>query len=73
MQKGLIIHIKNIQMKKIIILFSAALFLLVSCEKTFLELNDLDSLTETVYFDTPQDFEDAANNFYRGLHSHGSV
>ncbi|MCM4156930.1 RagB/SusD family nutrient uptake outer membrane protein [Gramella sp. AN32] len=55
-------------MKRIIILFSAVL-LLVSCEDEFLDLNDLDSVTEQVYFDEPQNFVDASNNFYRGLHS----
>ncbi|WP_038533179.1 RagB/SusD family nutrient uptake outer membrane protein [Formosa agariphila] len=55
-------------MKKIIILFSAMCFLL-SCEDKFLDLEDLDSVTEQVYFDEPENFVDAANNFYRGLHS----
>lgn len=57
-------------MKKIIITsLSAVLFLLVGCEDTFLDLQDLDSITEQVYFDKPQDFEYASNYFYRGLHS----
>ncbi|MEI6865404.1 RagB/SusD family nutrient uptake outer membrane protein [Flavicella sp.] len=57
-------------MKKTITLFTAALFfLMVSCEDAFLDLDDLDSITESVYFDNPQDFEYAANNFYRTLHS----
>ncbi|CAH8281513.1 putative outer membrane starch-binding protein [Mariniflexile fucanivorans] len=56
-------------MKKIIISLSAVLFLLVGCEDTFLDLQDLDSVTEQVYFDEPQNFEDASNYFYRGLHS----
>ncbi|MFB9052682.1 RagB/SusD family nutrient uptake outer membrane protein [Formosa undariae] len=55
-------------MKKIIILFSAVCVLL-SCEDKFLDLDDLDSVTEQVYFDEPQNFIDAANFFYRGLHS----
>jgi len=55
-------------MKKIII-FAAAIFLFMSCEDTFLDLEDLDSVTEAVFFDNPQDFEDGANEFYRGLHS----
>ncbi|WP_163400047.1 RagB/SusD family nutrient uptake outer membrane protein [Flavobacterium fluviatile] len=55
-------------MKKIIILFSFAC-LLLSCEDKFLDLQDLDSITEQVYFDKPQDFVNASNNFYRGLHS----
>lgn len=57
-------------MKKIIITsLSAILFLLVGCEDTFLDLQDLDSVTEEVYFDEPQNFQDASNYFYRGLHS----
>ncbi|CAM4273325.1 RagB/SusD family nutrient uptake outer membrane protein [Zobellia nedashkovskayae] len=56
-------------MKKLIILFSAAVFLLMSCEDKFLDLQDLDSVTEIVFFDNPQDFEDGANDFYSGLHS----
>ncbi|WP_299781716.1 RagB/SusD family nutrient uptake outer membrane protein [uncultured Formosa sp.] len=55
-------------MKKIIILFSAVCVLL-SCEDKFLDLDDLDSITEQVYFDEPQNFVDAASNLYRGLHS----
>ena len=55
-------------MKKIIILFSLIL-LLVSCEDTFLDLQDLDSITEQVFFDKPEDFTAAANRFYRTLHS----
>ncbi|WP_175489794.1 RagB/SusD family nutrient uptake outer membrane protein [Algibacter lectus] len=56
-------------MKQTIILFSMAFLLLASCEDTFLDLEDLDSVTEEVYFDTPKNFEDAANYFYRSLHS----
>ncbi|MDO5971759.1 RagB/SusD family nutrient uptake outer membrane protein [Flavivirga aquimarina] len=57
-------------MKKTIIMsLSAVLFFLVGCEDTFLDLKDLDSITEEVFFDVPQDFEDASNHFYRGLHS----
>lgn len=56
-------------MKKIITSFFAACFLLVGCEDKFLDLQDLDSITEEVFFDEPQNFEDAANRFYRGLHS----
>lgn len=69
MKNKIMIYEKNIQMKKIIILFSATFFLLVGCEDTFLNLDDLDSVTEEVYFDEPQNFEDGANRFYRGLHS----
>lgn len=69
MKRQVIINEKNIQMKKIITLFSAVFLLLVSCEDTFLDLQDLDSVTEQVYFDDPQNFEDAANRLYRGLHS----
>ena len=72
MRKSLFINVKNIQMKKIIILLSAVFFML-SCEDTFLDLDDLDSITEQVYFDKPQDFIDAANNFYSGLHSPQTV
>ncbi|MCL5128554.1 RagB/SusD family nutrient uptake outer membrane protein [Algibacter sp. L4_22] len=55
-------------MKKIIILFTIGLCL-VGCEDKFLDLNDLDSITEQVYFDEPQNFIDASNRFYRTLHS----
>ncbi|MEO9513466.1 MAG: RagB/SusD family nutrient uptake outer membrane protein [Flavobacteriaceae bacterium] len=56
-------------MKKIIVLFSVVFLFMVSCEDTFLDLQDLDSVTEAVFFDNPQDFVDGANEFYRGLHS----
>lgn len=52
-------------MKKIITLFSAAFLLLVGCEDTFLDLQDLDSVTEAVFFDEPQNFVDGANRLYR--------
>lgn len=68
MKKPFFINEKNITMKKIIILFSAVLCL-VSCEDKFLDLEDLDSVTEQVYFDEPQNFVDASNRFYRTLHS----
>lgn len=68
MKKPNLINEKNIKMKKIIILFSAVLCL-TSCEDTFLDLKPLDAITEEVYFDQPQNFVDAANHFYRGLHS----
>lgn len=55
-------------MKSIIILFSTAICLL-SCEDAFLDLQDLDSITEQVYFDEPENFVDASNRFYRTLHS----
>lgn len=58
-------------MKKIIISFSAVLFLLVGCEETYLDLNDLDSLTESAFFNKPSDFEAATNNFYNGMQSRG--
>lgn len=68
MKKRLFINEKNIKMKKIIILFTAVLCL-VSCEDEFLDLADLDSITEQVYFDEPENFIDASNRFYRQLHS----
>lgn len=58
-------------MKKIIISFSAFLFLIVGCENTYLDLNDLDSLTEAVYFNKPSDFEAASNSFYNDMQSRG--
>ncbi|EOR94609.1 hypothetical protein ADIARSV_2207 [Arcticibacter svalbardensis MN12-7] len=73
MKKHLIVNKNYKHMKKLVILFCTFLFSLVSCQKTFLDLDDLDSVTEVVYFDTPQDFIDASNYFYRGLHSHQTV
>lgn len=69
MENQIMVNEKTIQMKKIIITFFAICFLLVGCEDTFLDLQDLDSITEEVFFDEPQNFEDASNRFYRGLHS----
>lgn len=68
MKNRLFINEKNIKMKKIIILFTAVLCL-VSCEDKFLDLQDLDSITEQVFFDEPVNFVDASNRFYRQLHS----
>lgn len=69
MKGNIINNEKNIQMKKVIIMLLTTCFLLVGCEDTFLDLQDLDSITEDVFFDNPQDFEFGANRFYRGLHS----
>ncbi|MBP0903878.1 RagB/SusD family nutrient uptake outer membrane protein [Mariniflexile gromovii] len=57
-------------MKKILILFSAVIPLLMGCESTFLDLDPLDATTESAFFNSPDDFEAAANSFYRGLQSH---
>ena len=69
MKRQLINSKKNIQMKKIIILFSAVFMSLVSCETNFLDTRDLDSVTEDLFFDRPQDFEESANGLYRSLYT----
>ncbi|MFI1743268.1 RagB/SusD family nutrient uptake outer membrane protein [Thalassobellus sediminis] len=51
-------------MKKIIIPITILFLALFSCEKDFLELDPLDSVTESAYFNTPDQFENAANQFY---------
>ncbi|MEI6866181.1 RagB/SusD family nutrient uptake outer membrane protein [Flavicella sp.] len=48
-----------------IIIFLAA-FLLSSCED-YLDQDPLDEITETLYFKTPEQFENAANKFYTNL------
>ncbi|QWX84973.1 RagB/SusD family nutrient uptake outer membrane protein [Cellulophaga sp. HaHaR_3_176] len=58
-------------MKKLLISFSAILFLLVGCEDKFLDLDDLDSLTESAFFDDPTDFEAATNALYDDMQSRG--
>ncbi|MFD0991116.1 RagB/SusD family nutrient uptake outer membrane protein [Mariniflexile jejuense] len=54
-------------MKKIIIPITILFLGLLSCEKDYLELNPLDSVTEAAYFKTPQQFANAANQLYIGL------
>ncbi len=68
--KKTINNLKTKQMKKILILFSAVILLLMGCESTFLDLDPLDATTESAFFNSPDDFEAAANDFYRGLQSH---
>lgn len=40
---------------------------LAACEKTFLDLEPLDQVTEAVYFTTPDQFKAAANDFYNKM------
>lgn len=51
-------------MKKYIIPITILFLALFSCEEEFLELEPLDSVTESAYFTTPGQFENAANQFY---------
>ncbi|MCM4156934.1 RagB/SusD family nutrient uptake outer membrane protein [Gramella sp. AN32] len=41
--------------------------MLTGCEQEYLDQEPQDSLTEAVYFKTPEHFENAANRFYRRL------
>lgn len=54
-------------MKKIIIPIAVLFFTFISCEKDFLELDPLDKITESAYFNTPEHFEFASNGLYEGL------
>tara|TARA_R110002050_G_scaffold273113_2_gene417116 strand:- start:2890 stop:4641 length:1752 start_codon:yes stop_codon:yes gene_type:complete len=40
---------------------------LLSCEKDYLDLNPLDSVTEAAYFNEPEHFVNAANQLYVGM------
>ncbi|PIB34883.1 hypothetical protein BFP72_05455 [Reichenbachiella sp. 5M10] len=43
------------------------LTIIFGCQDKFLELDPLDSVTESVYFETPEHFDAAANNLYYQL------
>jgi len=49
------------------ILMAMVLTIVYGCQDNFLDLDPLDSVTETVYFDKPEHFEAAANNLYYQL------
>ena len=56
-------------MKKIIytIFFGAVVLAMVSCQKTFLNLQPLDTITDPVYFKQPSDFKAYTSGFYSQL------
>lgn len=45
----------------------SSLLLLAACEKTFLDLDPLDAPTEAIYFQNPDQFKAAANDFYNKM------
>jgi hypothetical protein len=51
-------------MKKIFLILFPAILLFSACEKRFLDLDPLDSVTEAAYFNTPDQFKAATNNLY---------
>lgn len=54
-------------MKKLIIPICILVLTLVGCEKDFLDLKPLDTVTEAAFFTKPEHFELAANGFYSQL------
>lgn len=58
-------------MKKVF--YSILILLFTACESNFLDLEPLDSITEAVYFKTPEQFEEAANDFYNKMISWKSI
>lgn len=54
-------------MKKYIIPITIMFLTCFACEDDFLDLDPLDSVTEAAYFKTPQQFENASNQFYGQL------
>jgi starch-binding outer membrane protein, SusD/RagB family len=54
-------------MKKLITISGAAVILLSSCSKTFLDLEPLDKATEAVYYKNPDQFKAAAADFYNKM------
>lgn len=59
--------------KNIIIISAASLLLFSACQKDFLDLDPLDSITEAAYYKTPEHFRAASNDFYNKMISWKSV
>ncbi len=51
-------------MKKILSIILPGLLLFAACENRYLDLDPLDSITEAAYFNQPEHFKAAANEFY---------
>lgn len=57
----------KIDLKAIVLTCLLSGVIMTSCEKDYLDQDPLDSVTEAVYFDTPDQFEYAANYLYTRL------
>nr|WP_299073653.1 RagB/SusD family nutrient uptake outer membrane protein [uncultured Allomuricauda sp.] len=71
MKKQILNTIIGNRMKRAFISLSLVTFFLIGCEDKFLDLDDLDSLTESQFFDVPEDFEAATNLFYNFMQARG--
>ena len=58
---------------KILLSLSIALFLMGSCNKTFLEINPEGNLNEAIFFKSTQDFKQAVNGAYTPLRDVANV
>jgi starch-binding outer membrane protein, SusD/RagB family len=54
-------------LKKLTIITGAAVILLSSCNKTFLDLKPTDQATDTIFYKTPDQFKASANYFYNKM------
>ena len=56
----------NINLKSTILSILASAVFMTSCQE-YLDQEPLDSVTEALYFETPEQFENASNYFYTRL------